>query len=196
MAKVTLDKNGLAKADGTLTVYGYDALTGEFTGAVQEFLPMGVGLPACACLSAPPAAQSGVVAVYQDGSWLSVPDHRGEMVYPLSGGAPVKITALGDYPEGTTTQAPVTAFDKWDGEKWVTDSDAQQQSRLDAAASEKAARVSEANGITQAWQTQLLLGIITNADKATLTAWMKYVQAVQATDVSGAPDISWPAKPQ
>ena len=196
MAKATLDKNGLAKADGTLTVYGYDALTGEFTGAVQEFLAQGVGLPACACLTAPPDAQAGTVAVYQDGSWQSVPDHRGETVYPVSGGTPVKITALGDYPADTTTQAPATAFDKWDGEKWVTDSDAQQQSRRDAAASEKAARVSEANGITQAWQTQLLLGIITNADKATLTAWMKYVQAVQAADVSGAPDISWPEKPQ
>jgi len=196
MAKATLDKNGLAKADGTLTVYGYDALTGEFTGAVQEFLAQGVGLPACSCLTAPPDAQAGTVAVYQDGSWQRVPDHRGETVYPVSGGAPVKITALGDYPEDTTTQAPATEFDKWDGEKWVTDSDAQQQSRLEAAASEKAARVSEANGITQAWQTQLLLGIITDADKATLTAWMKYVQTVQATDVSGAPDISWPAKPQ
>lgn len=196
MAKATLDKNGLAKADGTLTVYGYDALTGEFTGAVQEFLAQGVGLPACACLTAPPDAKAGMVAVYQDGSWLNVPDHRGETVYPLSGGAPVKITALGDYPADTTTQPPATAFDKWDGVKWVTDSDAQQQSRLDAAASEKAARVSEANSITQAWQTQLLLGIITDADKAMLTAWMKYVQAVQAADVSGAPDISWPEKPQ
>ena len=195
MVKTTLDKNGLAKADGTLTVYGYDALTGEFTGAVQEFLAQGVGLPACACLTSPPDAQAGMVAVYQDGNWLSVPDHRGETVYPVSGGAPVKITALGDYPADTTTQAPATAFDKWDGVKWVTDSDAQQQSRLDAAASEKAARVSEANGITQAWQTQLLLDIITDADKATLTAWMKYVQAVQATDVSGAPNISWPEKP-
>lgn len=196
MAKVTFDKNGLAKADGTLTVYGYDALTGEFTGAVQEFLAQGVGLPACACLTAPPDVQAGTVAVYQDGSWQRVPDHRGETVYPVSGSAPVKITALGDYPADTTTQAPATVFDKWDGEKWVTDSDAQQQSLLDAAASEKAARVSEANGVTQAWQAQLLLGIITDADKATLTAWMKYVQAVQATDVSGAPDIRWPAKPQ
>ncbi|WP_335672109.1 hypothetical protein [Pantoea vagans] len=80
MANATLDKNGLAKADGTLTVYSYDVLTGEFTGAVQEFLPQGVSLPACACLTAPPAVQSGMVAVYQDGSWLSVPDHRGETV--------------------------------------------------------------------------------------------------------------------
>lgn len=196
MAKVTLDKNGLAKADGTLTVYGYDALTGEFTGAVQEFLPQGVGLPACACLTAPPAAQSGMVAVYQDGNWQSVPDHRGETVYPVSGGAPVKITAPGDYPADTTTQAPATNFDKWDGKKWVTDSDAQQQSLLDAAASEKSARVSEANGITQAWQTQLLLGIITDADKALLTSWMKYIQAVQTADITNAPDISWPEKPE
>ena len=98
----------------------------------------------------------------------------------------------------TTTLAPATGFDKWDGEKWVTDSDAQQQSLLDAAASEKAGRVrvNEANGITQAWQTQLLLGIITDADKATLTAWMKYVQAVQAADITNAPEISWPEKPE
>ncbi|WP_313654789.1 tail fiber assembly protein [Pantoea sp.] len=196
MAKVTLDKNGLAKSAGTLTIYNFDAVSGEFTGASDEFLAQGVGLPACACLSPPPDAQPGFAAVYQDGSWLSVPDHRGETVYPVSGGMPVEISALGDYPADTTTQAPATAFDKWDGEKWVTDSAAQQQSLTDAAASEKAARVSEANDITQAWQTQLLLGIITDEDKAMLTAWMKYVQAVQATDVSGAPDISWPAKPQ
>lgn len=49
-----------------------------------------------------------------------------------------------------------TAFDKWDGEKWLTDSDAQQQQQqqqqilLDAAASEKSVGVSEDNGITQA----------------------------------------------
>lgn len=195
MAKVTFDKSGLAKADGTLTVYGYDALTGEFTGAVQEFLQQGVGLPACACLTATPDAQAGTVAVYQDGSWQSVPDHRGETVYPVSGGAPVKITALGDYPADTTTLAPATAFDKWDGEKWVTDSDAQQQSLLDAAASEKAARVSEANGITQAWQTQLLLGIITDADKAALTAWMRYIQNVQEVNISQFPNVKWPMKP-
>jgi len=194
MAKVTLDKSGLAKSAGTLTVYNFDAVSGEFTGSNDEYLAQGVGLPACACLPAPPDAQAGMVAVYQDGSWLSVPDHRGETVYRVCGGVPVKITAPGDYPAGTTTQAPATAFDKWDGEKWVTDSDAQQQSLLDAAASEKSARVSEANGITQAWQTQLLLGIINDADKALLTTWMKYVQAVQSVDTTTL-DIIWPVKP-
>ena len=195
MAKAMLDKNGLAKANVTLTVYGYDALTGEFTGAVEEFLAQGVGLPACACLTAPPDAQAGTVAVYQDGIWQRVPDHRGETVYPVSGGAPVKITAPGDYPADTTTQAPATAFDKWDGGKWVTDSDAQQQSLLDAAANEKSARMSEANYATQAWQTQLSLNIITDSDKASLVAWMKYLQKLQSVDISTAPDVNWPCRP-
>lgn len=195
MAKVTLDKDGLSKAGGTLRVYCYDEQSGEFIGAVDEFLPQGVGLPAHTCLIAPPAAQANKATVYLDGRWQSVPDHRGEMVYPISGGPPVKITALGDYPAGTTTQAPATDFDRWDGEKWVTDIDAQQQSLLKVAASEKVARVTEANSITQAWQTQLLLGIITDADRAVLTAWMKYVQDVQATDIAKAPDIKWPEKP-
>ncbi|AMG59822.1 MULTISPECIES: tail fiber assembly protein [Pantoea] len=193
---VTLDGDGLAQASGSLTVYSFAPETGLFTGSCQEFLAKGVGIPAHSTGMAPPADVPGKVCVFRDGGWQQVADHRGETVYSTETGEAVTVTLPGDYPGGTTPQKPATAFDKWGGEKWVTDSDAQQQSRLDAAASEKAARVSEANGITQAWQTQLLLGIITDADKATLTAWMKYVQAVQATDVSGAPDISWPAKPQ
>ncbi|WP_071997429.1 tail fiber assembly protein [Pantoea septica] len=35
--------------------------------------------------------------------------------------------------------------------------------------------MSEANNTTQAWQTQLRLDMITDAVKASLTAWMKYV---------------------
>nr|WP_080728216.1 tail fiber assembly protein [Morganella morganii] len=46
------------------------------------------------------------------------------------------------------------------------------------------------------WQTQLILGIITDEDKASLTEWMLYVQKVQAVDTSAAPDIIWPEKPE
>lgn len=53
MTKITLDKNGLAKVAGTLTAYNFDGLTGEFTGAGDEYLPQGVGLPANACTIAP-----------------------------------------------------------------------------------------------------------------------------------------------
>ncbi|HAT1515789.1 TPA: tail fiber assembly protein [Morganella morganii] len=55
--------------------------------------------------------------------------------------------------------------------------------------------IAEATEITQLWQTQLILGIITEEDKASLKEWMLYVQKVQAVDVSTAPDIVWPVKP-
>lgn len=77
----------------------------------------------------------------------------------------------------------------------MTDTDAQRAAAVQAAESEKAARIIEANSTMQAWQTQLRLGMITDADKASLTAWMKYVQAVQGVDTGSAPDVSWPEKP-
>lgn len=51
------------------------------------------------------------------------------------------------------------------------------------------------NDVTQMWQTQLSLGIITDADKATLILWMKYAQEVSAIDTNSAPDIAWPQEP-
>ncbi|AJQ73758.1 Tail fiber assembly protein [Salmonella enterica subsp. enterica serovar Montevideo str. USDA-ARS-USMARC-1903] len=50
-------------------------------------------------------------------SWEYVSDHRGEIVYNTETGDAKEITALGDYPENTTTIAPLTPYDKWDGEK-------------------------------------------------------------------------------
>ncbi|WP_414147540.1 tail fiber assembly protein [Erwinia sp. BNK-24-b] len=195
MATITLDKNGLAKASGTLAVYNFDAQSGEFTGTTGEYLPQGVGVPANACSSAPPVIGAGFVAVYRDGGWQSVADHRGETVYSITDGSATEITAPGDYPADTTTQAPATSYDQWVGGKWVTDMDAQQAAAVQAAEAEKAARIAEANNTTQAWQTQLRLDIITDADKASLTAWMKYVQEVQAVDTTVALDVTWPEKP-
>ena len=195
MAKVMLDKNGLARSAGTLTVYNFDAASGEFTGSNDEYLAQGVGLPANACVTAPPVIEAGQAAVYRDGNWQVVADHRGETVYSVADGSAIVLSELGDYPADTTPLAPATAWDKWDGEKWVTDADAQQAADVKSAARQKSALISEANAVTQAWQTQLLLGIITDADKVTLTKWVKYIQAVQAVDVSESPEISWPSPP-
>jgi len=195
MAGVTLGNNGLAKISGTLTVYNYDSQTGEFTGATDEYLPQGVGIPDSACIDMPPDVAAGFVVIREAGCWQQLADHRGEIVYSTTDGSPVPVTVPGDYPAGTTTQKPATAFDRWGGERWVTDDKAQNAAAIAAANTEKENRISEANSITQAWQTQLLLGIITAADKASLTAWMKYVQAVQSLDTAIVQDITWPEKP-
>ncbi|MBD9660861.1 MULTISPECIES: tail fiber assembly protein [Pantoea] len=196
MKRVTLDNNGLAAESGMMTVYSYDPETGLCTGSSYEYLTQGVGIPANSTSDAPPVSESGKVCVYIDGSWLQKDDHRGETVYSVSDGSAIEIAELGDYPAGVTLIEPATVWDKWDGEKWVTDADAQQAADVKSAAGQKSALISEANGVTQAWQTQLLLGIITDEDKASLTEWMKYIQAVQAVNVQEAPTINWPQKPQ
>lgn len=196
MAKVTLDNNGLAKSAGTLTIYNFDAVSGVFTGSSDEFLAQGVGLPASACIVAPPATEAGFVSVYHDGNWQVVADHRGETVYSITDGTAILIDALGDYPAGITLLEPATAWDKWDGEKWVTDLAAEKAAVIREALERRAALISEADTITQAWQTQLRLEMITDTDKASLVAWMKYIQDVQAVNVEEAPAITWPQKPQ
>jgi len=196
MAKVTLDKNGLAKSAGTLTIYNFDAVSGEFTGSNDEYLAQGVGLPANACITAPPVTEAGRVAIYQDEAWTAVADHRGKTVYSVTDGAAVVVNVPGDYPADTTPLKPATAWDKWDGAKWVTDSAKEKAAAVNEARERQALLIAEANRITQAWQTQLRLEMITEADKASLMSWMKYVQAVQAVNVQAYPEITWPQKPQ
>ncbi|EPG9560411.1 tail fiber assembly protein [Morganella morganii] len=60
---------------------------------------------------------------------------------------------------------------------------------------QKQALISEANQKTQLWQTQLMLEIITEEDKASLKEWMLYVQDVQAVDPSLGADVVWPTPP-
>ncbi|MCH9270161.1 tail fiber assembly protein [Pantoea ananatis] len=192
---ITLDSDGLAVTSGTLTVYSFDPATGEYTGAADEYLAQGVGIPAHSTDVAPPQSASGKACVFQGGSWQQVADRRGEIVYSTATGAPVLVTLPGDYPAGTTQLKPQTPFDTWGGVAWVTDTAAQQRAAVATAEAEKGSRISEAGSVTQVWQTQLALGIISADDKAQLTAWMRYIQQVQATDTASAPDISWPEKP-
>jgi len=196
MAKVTLDKNGLAKSAGTLSIYNFDAISGEFTGSTDEYVAQGVGLPANACITAPPVTEAGHVAIYQDGAWTVVADHRGKTVYSVTDGTAVMINAPGDYPADTTPLKPATAWDKWDGEKWVTDPAEEKAAAIKEARERQTLLIAEANSITQAWQTQLRLEMITESDKTSLMEWMKYVQAVQAVRTDDAPDVKWPEKPE
>lgn len=189
-----LDASGLAQVSGLLTVYNFDAQTGEFTGASEEYVTVGVGIPANSTCDAPPEAVEGKAQVYDNG-WRVLDDHRGETVYSTADRSVTIISQPGDYSADTTLLKPATDFDTWNGKKWVTDKAAQQAAIVNNAGTEKAARISEANSKTQAWQTQLLLGIITDEDKGKLTAWMKYIQAVQAIDTSAAPNIVWPVQP-
>ncbi|WP_312788557.1 tail fiber assembly protein, partial [Escherichia coli] len=77
----------------------------------------------------------------------------------------------------------------WNGSEWVTDENALQRGQVLEAEQKKAALLTEAQSIISLWQTELQLGIISDDDKASLIAWMKYIQALNVVDTSTAPDI-------
>lgn len=63
------------------------------------------------------------------------------------------------------------------------------------AESKKGKLITSANKKTQAWQTQLMLGMISDENKKSLISWMEYVQKVQLVDTSLGLDAEWPAHP-
>lgn len=198
MAKATLNKNGIATKAGDVTVYNYDGETREYLTTSVEFLAVGVGIPANACTTPPGEAETGFAILRTIGldGWELVPDHRGEIVYDTATGKPVKITTPGDYTDDVTTVAPSTPYDRWNGSEWVTDEDAQKNGQAMEAEQKKASLLAEAQSTISLWQTELQLGIISDDDKASLIAWMKYIQVLNAVDTSTAPDIEWPVKPE
>ena len=64
------------------------------------------------------------------------------------------------------------------------------------AEAEKRARIDAATSRIVVWQTKLLMGRkLTDAESASLNAWIDYIDAVTAIDTSTAPDINWPTPP-
>lgn len=197
MTDAILDKNNIATQAGNITAYNYDGTTREYISSSVEYLAVGVGIPANSTVDEPPAKKKGK-AICRDTSgagWEYVADHRGETVYSTETGEAIEVTIPGDYPTGTTTTAPTTPYDEWDGEKWVTDTDAQHTADVAAAEQQKAALLATAQDAISIWQTELQLGIISDDDKASLISWLSYIKELQVVDTESAPDINWPVAP-
>ncbi|UAN41954.1 MULTISPECIES: tail fiber assembly protein [unclassified Enterobacter] len=198
MAKAKLNSELIATVAGDITVFNYDGETREYLSTSVEYLAVGVGLPANSCTDEPGKSKEDftICRTADFTAWEYVADHRGETVYSTETGESVIVSLPGDYPEGTTTLAPSTPYDTWDGSEWVTDNEAQHKADVEAAEQQKAALLAEAQTRISLWQTELQLSIISDEDKASLIAWMNYIKAVQAVDTSKAPEITWPVKPE
>ena len=197
--EITLDENGFATESGFITVYNYNGETREFISSSVEYLAVGVGIPAYSCLDAPGTYKAGyaICRSADFNSWEYVPDHRGEIVFSTETGESKEITAPGDYPENTTTIAPLTPYDKWDGEKWVTDTEEQHSAAVDAAEAQRQSLIDTAMASISLIQLKLLAGRkLTQAETTRLNAVLDYIDAVAATDTSTAPDVIWPELPE
>lgn len=199
MEQAILGKDGYALNDGEIIVHNYDGETREYISTSTEYLAVGVGIPACSCLDAPGTHKAGyaICRSVDLNSWEYVPDHRGEVVYSTETGDTKGITVPGDYPENTTTIAPLTPYDKWDGEKWVTDTEAQHSAAVDAAEAQRQSLIDAAMASISLIQLKLQAGRqLTQAETTRLNAVLDYIDAVTATDTSTAPDVIWPELPE
>ena len=199
MDNAVLNSEFIATKAGDITVYNYDGETREYISTSSEYLAVGIGIPAYSCLDAPGIHREGYVICrsVDFNSWGYVPDHRGETVYSTETGESKEITAPGDYPENTTTIVPLTPYDKWDGEKWVTDTEAQHSAAVDAAEAQRQSLIDAAMVSISLIQLKLQAGRkLTQTENTRLNAVLDYIDSVTATDTSTAPDVIWPELPE
>ncbi|WP_387794709.1 tail fiber assembly protein, partial [Photorhabdus sp. RM125S] len=90
----------------------------------------------------------------------------------------------------------VTDFDKWDGENWVTDIEAQQASQIKQAEQQRATFHQQASDAITVLQYAVETEMASEVEKALLLDWKKYLVLLSRIDISLAPDITWPEKPQ
>ena len=188
---------GYAVVAGDIVVFNYDTQTREYLSQSTEYLPVGVSIPANACTDKPLAAKAGYVVCRNSKltGWEYQADHRGETVWNTKTGEPLLITVPGDYPVNTTLYEPATPYDKWNGERWVTDEAAQQAAEVAAANATKAALMKSASEQIEPLQDAVDLVMATDEEKARFNEWRKYRVLLTRVDTSTAPAIIWPEAP-
>ncbi|EFA7665406.1 tail fiber assembly protein, partial [Escherichia coli] len=129
--------------------------------------------------------------------WSHEEDHRNKTVYSIENGAAVTVDYIGAIKDGYVTISALTPYDKWDGEKWVTDTEAQHSAAVDAAEAQRQSLIDAAMASISLIQLKLQAGRkLTQAETTRLNAVLDYIDAVTATDTSTAPDVIWPELPE
>ncbi|ECE9830050.1 TPA: tail fiber assembly protein [Salmonella enterica subsp. enterica serovar Montevideo] len=199
MSQAELNSELIAIVAGEITVFNFDGETREYLSESVEILSVGVGIPANSCIDAPGNKKEGFVICRTANftAWEYVMDHRGETVYSTETGETDVISMLGDYPEKTTIIAPVTPYDTWDGNKWVTDANAQHLADVASAEADKQSRIDKANDYinSKQWPGKAAIGRLKVDELAHYNLWLDYLDALEAVDTSSAPDIKWPTPP-
>ncbi|MEB6183606.1 tail fiber assembly protein [Enterobacter roggenkampii] len=190
-------ENGFAVVAGEVVVFNYDGMTKEYLSQSTEYLPVGVSIPANACTDKPLKAKSGYVVCRnsQLSGWAYLADHRGETVWNIRTGAEQQITVPGDYPADTTIYPPSTPYDKWNGERWVTDEAAKAAAEIAEATATKAALIKSATAKIEPLQDAVDLDMATDEEKSRYDALRKYRVLLTRVDTSLVPDINWPELP-
>ncbi|MFZ4833094.1 tail fiber assembly protein [Rouxiella sp. Mn2063] len=190
---ITLNEHGFATESGYVKCYVVKDF--EYIGNYDEFCAEGQGIPNNSYIEPAPENKDGFAIIRNGDKWEYIADHRDEKVYSTSTRVEMVLNELGEYPSGTTTIAPKTPYDKWDGNQWITDVNAQLVANVTIAEKQRSHLLQDAQATISLWQTELQLGIINDEDKASLIAWLAYIKALKVVDVSAPDNINWPELP-
>ncbi|HEM8174878.1 TPA: tail fiber assembly protein [Providencia rettgeri] len=194
-----IGENGLATKAGWIKVYIADPQTREYLNASMENIYFDVSVSAGAYIDAPelPTKAGFAVVRSEDGSkWEIVTDNRGKTAYSTETRQPIEIDFIGDLPDTLTLLEPKTEFDKWNGKKWVTDTEAQKAALVVDAEQEKARCLEEAEQQILILERKVRLEMASDDDKERLTQWEIYSVRVADIETSLAPNVAWPEKPE
>lgn len=190
--KPVFDENGLAIEAGNIRCFYFDSVTGEYTGWSDEYIHIGVSMPGNSTNIDPGEDVAGKVSLFNGTSWQLEEDHRGVTVYSLDNKAPSVVDYIGPIKDGFVTAAPTSPFDKWDGQKWVADAEAQHAADVAEAEQKKAFLLAEANIAITPLQDAFDLDMATEAEKALLLEWKKYRVLLMRVDTAKP---EWPTTP-
>lgn len=191
--KPEFDESGLATISGNTRVFYYDPITREYAGWSDEYIHVGVSMPGNSTDIDPGEDIAGKVAVFTDGVWKLEEDHRGQTVWSTADGSTAAVDYIGVIRDGFTEIEPTTPYDKWDGEKWVTDIDSLHAADTASNEAKKTALINEATQFIAPLADAKEGGYIDDADIPVLTAWQKYRYAL--TKVEPSKPV-WPDKPE
>ena len=190
------NNEGFVIVEGWALIYNTDAQTGEFINATYEYVAEGIGLPDHICLDAPKEVRANQAIVLNGQKWTYPQDLRGTTIYSIETGAETIMQEIGEIPEGYTILKPNTAFDSWNGEKWVLDTEKQHQHDVDIATSQKKQLLSGVNEQISYLQDAIDADIATDAEKSLFAALKKYRVLLNRIDTEQAPNIEWPNQPK
>ena len=184
----------MTDSNRVITIYNLSSSTNEFIGQGDGFIPANTGLPAYSTDIEPPLAKDGFVAVFdfESEKWSLVEDHRGKTVYDIHTGEAITVNLLGKLPDDVVSVAPEGHFVKWDGKKWVHDTEAEKMAQITQATQQKESLLALAASKIAPLQDAVDLDIATEAEAALLLAWKKCRVLLNRVDTSKP---EWPPLP-
>jgi hypothetical protein len=194
--RITLGPNGWAEIDGWVQAYCTNTATHEYTGPMEVWVSVGTSLPACAFVDEPPAPQPEKTIVRHDGNWMLVDDHRGQTAFDKQTRQPLIVAEFGELPAHLTLQQPGSPYDTWDEGQgvWIKDEAAEQAIQLQQDTAKRTALMTEASQQIAILTDAVELGIATESEHASYTAWRQYRVLLSRLELTRQP-IEWPPKP-